>query len=218
MPSVLPTITVEQRPEGIVIADAASRGCSLGFAIFMAVVWNMFACPMGLIGLVTLQRHGPPLGQTESIGIISGVIGLFLIVAIVWQALFQRRFGRAELLISTWPLHLGAETEITFRRNLRGSMKLTQVQATLICNQIEHQSDYDRERRIWAEQLAPAAIRSGSELVEATWWVGVPRDKPPSDGSVQNTIRWAMVVKLRNPYFVDTTSSFPLLVLPEMRL
>lgn len=219
-PSVLPAIQPEQRPEGLVLKETGG-GCQTLFLVVFTVMWNVIAWPIA-IGVFVASRSGA--GPSPVLLIVPAIfclVGLVLLAILVRQGVIASQFKPGELTVSAWPLRLGDDLNVVFRRGVRGNIEVRQVQAKLVCTEVVRYrvgTDTHTAREVvWEEQLPTPALTPGANGVECYWRIHLPDDGPPSFETNNNTVVWSVDVRLHNQLFPDAQSSFSLLVLPEVR-
>lgn len=221
--SVLPPIQPQQRPEGLVLTEQVGSGCQFAFIGFFALAWNAIAWPVALTFWFSSRRGSGSFPDLILFFVLLfPLIGLVLIGLAVRQLLIASAFGRAELVVSTWPLRMGQEAQVTFRRAMRGGQQVDQVEARLVCTEVATYSAGTDTRtvreRIWDEPLPQTPMLPGMASVEASWRVRIPETGPQSFSVYRNSVVWSVDVVLRAPNFPDASSSFTLVVLPEVLL
>ncbi|MEM8535215.1 MAG: hypothetical protein AAGF95_30535 [Chloroflexota bacterium] len=211
---VLPKIQVTQSPEGLVLKEPLGGYTMLLFLGFFALFWNtitwvVFGTAWATQGLGSIWW-----------GVIFVLVGLVLLFFFVRQLAISLRFGPGKLIISTWPLCIGSEAEVRFVRNIRGSATIERLEARLVCTEVAtYQVGTDTRtvrETVWEETLPAAMMMPGSSMMDATWHVHIPKDAPPSLSVRRNQIVWSVEVKAYVANFPDTTSSFTLVVRPEV--
>ena len=211
---ILPNVQVVQGPEGLALKEPLSGYGILLFLGFFTFIWN-------LISWIVFGTFW----ATQGLGSIwwGGIfilVGLVLLFFFLRQLAIALRFGPGKLIISKWPLQLGSEAELRFVRNIRGSATIERLEARLVCTEVAtYQVGTDTRtvrETVWEETLPAAMIMPGSSMMDATWHVHIPSDSPPSLSVRRNQIVWSVEVKAYVANFPDTTSSFTLVVRPEI--
>ncbi|NJO81289.1 MAG: hypothetical protein HC828_00085 [Blastochloris sp.] len=184
------------------------------FLGFFALIWNLVSCVV--FGTFWVTQG---LGSIWW-GFIFVLVGLVLLFFFLRQLAIALRFGPGKLLISTWPLCLGSDAEVRFVRNIRGGATIERLEARLVCTEVatyQVGTDTRTVREIvWEETLPAAMLMPGLSMLDATWHVHIPPDAPPSLSVRRNQIVWSVEVKAYVVNFPDTTSSFTLVVRPEV--
>jgi hypothetical protein len=157
--------------------------------------------------------------------LIVGII--FLAVALLYRP--TRRYLRAffllqpgELIFSHYPLHLGQDDRVTFRRRLKGDRKFPQngtVTVRLLCvERVSYTKGTDQVTEtalITEKTLRQQSVFSGSKDMVCHFDLDLPAHLPPSFEGKNNQIRWVIVVSQNLPQIAeDIESNFTLFVDP----
>jgi hypothetical protein len=183
-------------------------------------LWNVVSWPIaiGIFFVSRLNGSGPDYAALFIPGIFC-LIGLVLIGVLVRRFIIAAGFSPAELTIGKWPLRMGEAITVTFRRRSRG-ITVERVEAWLRCTEVaEYRVGTDTRtvrEVVWEQALPQPPLLPDVSSVEASWPVAIPLAGPPSFSAYRNTVVWSLDVTLRNRNFPDATSSFVLLVRPEV--
>ena len=107
-----------------------------------------------------------------------------------------------------------------FVRNIRGRATVERLEARLVCTEVvsykARRKTRIRREVVWKQELSTTMDISSDSTIEATWNLSIPADGTPSLSVWRNAVIWSIEVKAYVANFPDTTSSFTLLVRPEV--
>ena len=220
--SYLPEIKSAEGPEGIILGDQAGRGQALSLGCF-AAIWIPVSCFVSAMLLVGVLAEGPSAGP-RLLMLLFPIPFLLVSLWLVWQfirrGLIARKMAPPTLTVRRWPLYLGATSELIYRRTLRGANEVESLSATLRCTEwVRYRVGTDTHtatHTVWKEELPPATVVPSVEQVEGRWRIAIPRELPASFVAPANELRWVVDVTLRAGGVPDDTTSFTLLVRPEV--
>lgn len=149
--------------------------------------------------------------------------GMISLIALVNRSLAVSRILPGQILLPRYPLKMGEEIPVTFRRQLRRNLRVQRsgsLHASLVCvERVRYRVGTDTRTEthtVWEQALPQSTVEAGSHQVEVHWQVKIPRQGPPSFEAPDNQIRWGLGVWLELPGLVKDDSNFALLVEPEV--
>ena len=212
--SVLPQIQIAQDSSDVVLQElrgqywlpALQLFCTMYFIGFVVVLLTLFRSVTGLTG--------------------AGVNILFVLVVSILFFMFLRklttiiRFGPGKLILSRWPLHLGEDVKVCFVRDIRNQATIERLEARLVCTEVVSykigKRTHTKREVVW-EQAFPITINMTTDTsIEGIWNMHIPPDAPPSLSVWRNAVIWNLEIMASGANLSNTTSSFTLLVRPEM--
>lgn len=150
------------------------------------------------------------------------IVGLSILVLAMLELWANYRLQPAELILPQYPLRLGDECRIYYRRKLRkGSFsKAGKVEAQLICDEwVQYTQGTDtvtKTHTLHKQTLPNTTIVSGEHQADYDADITIPVECPPSFYGENNKLRWRLVIKLKAPGIAQICKSvFHLQVLPE---
>ncbi|WP_414755249.1 hypothetical protein [Anabaena sp. CCY 9910] len=161
----------------------------------------------------------------------------FLLIAVV-SILFNKNFRNqvknslvaqfclfpAEVLLSSYPLRLGEECNLIFRRRFKGNLKTKQPEQLtfkIACvERVEYKKGTDTEievHTIWESQPQFHSVPTDVDIFSFKTIFTVPNDLPPSFEGKNNQIRWIFLVEQNIlGVFERINSSFVFIVDPVL--
>ena len=212
--AVLPQIQIAQDSSGVVLQELRGQYWSLlfhGFStLFFLIAMSVF---------LVLFRSWAGFGGIN-VDILLLVVVLALLFMFLRKLMIMLCFGPGKLILSKWPLHLGGKTEVRFVRNIRGRATIERLEARLVCTEVVSYKARRKTRTarevVWEQELPITMNMTSDSIIEATSNICIPLDSPPSLSVRRNQIVWSVEVKAYVANFPDTTSSFTLVVRPEV--
>lgn len=134
---------------------------------------------------------------------------------------FALRFLPGEIVLSKFPLRLGEECQVSYRRRLRcGQMPLSMtLNAQLVCYEwVSYAKGTVTEtltQKVWEQSLPAKNLLLDSKL-EYDCTIQIPSQGFPSFEAEHNKICWALQVSLEQSERSKSTSTFFLTVEPEV--
>ena len=170
-------------------------------------IWKWEACIFGVIIIF--------------ISCISWLIRLTEVIQLIW-ALIQHliKFNHpGELYLSHYPLKLGGSCQITYRRPLRSGISLkkdSNLKASLLCSERITSGSSSKPRISWQEiileeSLINQIIATGTQVIEFTTSIEIPKYGNSSFEAEHNRIVWEIEVDLQLEGMVFTNKKKGLL-------
>ncbi|MEO1377703.1 MAG: hypothetical protein AAFW70_26170 [Cyanobacteria bacterium J06635_10] len=194
------------------------------------------------VGFLLLENQGK-FPQRYKVNAISGLIGLFftiiisviflfwflsfwwfLLIVVVAYFLFNKtfrnnliasfRFQPGEILLPSYPLHLGQEYNLTFRRRIKGNRKTKkagQLTFKIAClERVTYKNGSDTEVEIhviWESQPKIYSVPIGVNTYSLTSDFTIPNNLPSSFEGENNQIRWVISIEQNIPGIVEQVYS-----------
>ncbi|MEM9925063.1 MAG: hypothetical protein AAF915_15150 [Cyanobacteria bacterium P01_D01_bin.50] len=143
-----------------------------------------------------------------------GIIAFFLNKSFRNYIFAQFRLSGAKILLSTYPLRLGEECNLTFRRRLRGNRKtkqLGELSFKIAClERIQFKRGTDTEIEvhvIWESQPKIYSVPTNSDMLSFKTDFRVPDNLPPSFEGKNNQIRWIISVEQNISGIIEQVNS-----------
>ncbi len=143
-----------------------------------------------------------------------GIIAFFFNKSFRNYIFAQFRLSGAEILLSTYPLRLGEECNLTFRRRLRGNRKTKQageLSFKIAClERVQYQRGSDTEIEvhvIWESQPEIYSVSTNVDMLSFKTNFTVPDNLPPSFEGKNNKIRWIISVEQNISGIVEQVNS-----------
>lgn len=210
--SVLPDIPVRRSGRSVILAFG---GDSEG-TVLRAAAGSLAVMAWGAFVLWQWRAEGCGLWFAVACVVPPVIGGYAHYIRSSWRATF---FGEAQLTVDHWPLRLGEEVTVRFRRRLRRDIDMT-VDAAVECSEEVEIGDSEtsstKSQRRFAIPLDTSALRLTPHWAQAEWTFTLPPDRPPSFAVRYNAIVWRVSVTFQAPEWrANAPAIFPLLVLPE---
>ena len=197
------------RPEwenGVIAADTRKTLWSAGF---FATLWNLISLPLPFLLWDEVLDKG---NYAALLGLLFPVVGIGLIAWVVRLALQQRRFGRIEFTLDTFPGALGGQlvgklfipAQLPVDRLLHATLTCVRQRTTGAGKNRSTREDFlwQDEQRLRIQQHH---VFQGTRLHMA---FPLPADRPPTDDSdPANQIIWRLTVSSEMPG-IDLGASF----------
>lgn len=191
------------------------------------------------------RQQGNIIGRLIGLLILIGFIAIFVfffwwfflliaIISIIFNKNFRNRVKNylvaqfrlfpAEVLLSAYPLRLGEECNLTFRRRFKGNLKTKQPEQLtfkIACvERVEYKKGTDTEievHTIWESQPQFHSVPTDVDMFSFKTVFTVLNDLPPSFEGKNNQIRWILLVEQNiSGVFDRVNSSFVFLVDPVL--
>lgn len=194
-----PPITVEPTAEGYILneSDPAKPKQSVGFLGYL--FGGIFL--LAFIGLVPL------------IAFIAFISVLFYRPLRQWILAYFFLWP-GELVFTHYPLRLGSDSRVTFRRKLKGNRKFlpdSAIAIKLLCiERVSYTKGTDtivETAVVEEEALRSQSILSGDNEAICHFDLSIPAHLPASFEAGNNQIRWIAVIEQTMPGIVDRTDS-----------
>jgi hypothetical protein len=131
-------------------------------------------------------------------------------------------FHPAELIVPSYPLRLGEDCAVHYRRRLRKGnfARPARIEAKLMCDEwVQYTQGTDtvtKTHPIWQESLPTQTVAPGEHQASYIGHINIPLQGPPCISAEHNKIRWQLIIKLKAPGIPRACiSTFLLKVLPE---
>jgi hypothetical protein len=147
------------------------------------------------------------------------------IYGIVDRLLVSLSFDPAELIFTNYPLSLGEDVSVLFRRKLRSGKIIREagtVNASLFCiEDVVGESDDDSNRSFLTEKvinqkLPEVLVPAYESAIEVIFNIKIPANAPATFEANHNQIKWMLEVSLDFPKLLKEGSKFYLNVEPYL--
>lgn len=210
--------------EGLVLADQT-----------IDLSWSSFILQsIALIGIeIVLILTGGIILLNFSANVIFGSMFLLAIASLIFsmavglaqlvkQKLLALRFSSSKIVISKFPLRLGEECFVRYYLQLRRGQtrKLGKLTAQLVCYEwVKYTVGTDTTtltQKVWEQSLPAKDISVGTSNLEYNCRLQIPHQGSPSFEAQENMVYWLLEIVLDLPGLFTGTSSFILMVEPEV--
>lgn len=202
-------------PAHLLVDRSDTWRSAAGLGLF-ALAWN------GLTwGIFLLMRRdgGVPFFATLILALFM-VIGGLLVLAVLAKCWTMLHYAPGELAMERWPLRLGDDPRVVFRRRIKRRFTVRAIEARLTCRE---SARYRRgtdvttvKERVWEQTLAPERVITTGPLIEGIWVLHIPPSLPPSFKSANNAIEWELEVRVRASGGPSANAEFALSIAPEV--
>jgi hypothetical protein len=221
---------IKQIPEGYLLTEANTNQ---NFKLIISLVVNFTKT---LIYVAIFSQFVSMLGRAQILELF--VVRLFVVIIVVmlmawaygWaktiyttvdRLLVSLSFDPPELIFTNYPLSLGEDVSILFRRKLRSGKIIREagtVNAILFCVEgvIFDESDgygFGSEKVI-SQQLPEVLVPAYESAIEVIFNIKIPTNAPASFEAEHNQIKWTLEVSLDFPKLLKEDSKFYLNVVP----
>jgi hypothetical protein len=208
----------QQRPEGFVQVDINDAWSWSKF------IWGLIALISGNLLILFLLKAMSEYQNTKALWALSVVlvIGLCGLGLFIRGVLVTSKLQAGEIVMSRFPLRMGEELKIKYRRQLRRGQILSpgEISATLIAyDWIKYNVGTDTRTEtatIWEQSFPTREVPSGLSKVEYDFPIKIPLEGPPSFEATSSKVIWELRVTLKLPGIPKDDSSFRLIVVPEV--
>lgn len=202
--------------EGLVLAEQKIAVSWLNFSIQLTVI-----VVMGSILLPNFSFNFFSLiFLVMFVGFVFSLAGM--LAQLVKQNLLALRFPPGELVLSKFPLRLGEECFVRYSRQLRRGQtrQLGKLTAQLVCYEwVTYTVGTDTTtltQKVWEQSLPAKDISVGTSNLEYNCRLQIPHQGSPSFEAKENMVYWLLEIVLDLPGLLTDTSSFILMVEPEV--
>jgi hypothetical protein len=219
-------------PEGFLLTETNTnpnfkliRGLISSFTQTL-IIFILFSQFMGLLGR----------SQIINLFIVRLIVVFLAIIVLAWffclaksiyitldQLLVSLRFNPPELIFTNYPLSLGEDVSILFRRRRRSGKIIPTagtVNATLTCNEDVTYSTDDTyafaSENLLVTQIPEVLVPEYESAIEVIFNIKIPPTAPPTFESKNNRITWILVVSVDIPKLLKETSKFYLHIQPRL--
>ncbi len=214
-----PSIPPPQRvPEGFLLIDQGDAWSwpKFIFGLLFLLGFCLSMPPMWINAITTLSVDAVLIA---SVFMLLGCVG---IVVFIRGMRMVMRLTPGEIILPRWPLRMGESCEFRFRRQLRqGQVKqVGMIQVHLDCVESVRyragtETRTDSATR-FEQELLTQVITTGISKIELNSNLSIPLDGPASFKSSNNGICWKLRVRIEIPGLVKDTSTFELMIDPEV--
>jgi hypothetical protein len=212
---VLGRVTARPVAEGYLLVDHGDTRRAVALLAFFAVVWN----GMSWSFLVVVLAARAPWWVVAFL-LLFGAVGVLLLLALARTVRVALHFAPGELVLTRWPLRLGEEVEVAFRRRTRRAVRVERIDARLVCTEsATYRSGTDTitvTEQVREEPLPSVAAVPGATPIEGVWRIRIPAHGPPTFAAHNNRVEWSLKLRLVARDGPSDDSSFRLLVRPEV--
>jgi len=145
------------------------------------------------------------------------------IYASIDQILVNLSFSAPELIFTNYPVSLGEETSILFRRRLRSGKTIREsgmVNAIVTCEEcVTYDSGDSSEsatENVFMQRLPEILVPAYESAIEVIFKVKIPVTSPASFEAKNNQIKWTLEVALDFPKLLKETSKFNFQIQPQI--
>lgn len=207
----------QKHPEGYVLADQGDAWTkthqiwSIVFFVFLLLAtpaaqwaWNTGAFELFLMAVVF------SIGSMIGLGILGR------------HWLKTRKLTPGEIVMPNFPLRLGEDFRLHYRRQLRQNQlsRPGEVSATLRAyEQVSYQVGTDTRTEtatVWEQKLPKQEVPAFTSEIAETYRIQIPQEGPTSFEGKHNALRWEFKVTVNLPGIAKDTSTFLFFVIPEV--
>lgn len=220
----LPAVTVDRRPEGVVLVDHGDTWKGTAGLAFAAIFWNsitwLFVVLMGSLVLKgEMQGAGAVVSMLFMVPFVA--VGGGLVYALGKQILVTRQMPAGRLVVSSWPLHPGDPVEAWLHRPLRGATGDEELNLLHGALQLVEEATYTvgtdtrTDKSIAASHdLEPTESSIDREGIHIRYLFEIPEAGPCCFRARWNFVTWRLHLTMQASGYPKDDSQFDLLVVP----
>jgi hypothetical protein len=195
--------------DGVIVSGGGAQATTLGF---FAVVWNAIAVPSAYIALTSASLREQPV---LLIVLIFPIIGVFLLIAAVYQLLRVHKYGQSRVMLAHIPISIGATargevvTHVKERPENGFDLKLQCIHR-VTTGSGKNRSTHETE--LWGDDQRVSGLTAipAVDGFRVPFTFDVPGDARATDDSVPNDqIVWRLSVTAETPG-IDYAATFEL--------
>lgn len=196
----------------------------IAVTVFVLVFVSFFTFLMfALVLRLLLNTPSADNMETLRLFLLLLAVGVFFLLAFVVDSVNSSILLKpGEIVLSTYPLHMGETCRVRYRRPLRwGSVPWPgKITAKWLCYEwVQYEQSITfaetATHLLWEADFPSRPVPPKTTQFESSMEVEVRAEGPPSLDAEDNKVRWELQVTVDLPWVAKGTSCFQLKVLPE---